>query len=122
MSKYPTYKDLIVYKKSEKLTVSCYEHFTEKKYNYKYNSLIDQSLRAVGSIGANIAEGYGRHYKKSYRHFLSISRGSSFEADYWFEIMLKLEVFDKPKIKTFKKDLDEIIRMLTTLMKKLDTK
>ncbi len=122
MNKYSSYKNLIVYQKSENLTLESYKYFTNQKYSYKYRSLIEQMLRSISSIGANIAEGYGRHYKKNYRQFLSIARGSAFESEYWLEIVLKLEIFDDKVIKNFQNELLEIIKMLTTLMKKLETK
>jgi len=40
-----------------------------------------QLLRAVTSIGANIAEGYGRNEGKEYVRFLQIAYGSANEVD-----------------------------------------
>jgi four helix bundle protein len=43
----------------------------------------DQLKRAVDSIGANIAEGYGRHHVNDSVRFYSIARGSLEESLFW---------------------------------------
>ncbi len=45
----------------------------------------DQVVRSVGSISANIAEGYGRRKGKEYEHYLYNSRGSTNETIDWYE-------------------------------------
>ena len=122
MQRYSSHKNLIVYQRSEQLTIECYKYFLKQKTDYKYKTLIDQLLRSVGSIGANISEGYGRHYQKSYRQFLSVARGSAFESEYWLQIMLELKIFDNDEIKKFQDELTQILKMLTALMKKLEEK
>jgi four helix bundle protein len=48
-----------------------------------------QFLSAVDSIGANIAEGYGRfHYKDSLRFYYN-SRGSLCESRFWIELLVQ---------------------------------
>ncbi|MFL5884687.1 MAG: four helix bundle protein [Thermoleophilaceae bacterium] len=42
-----------------------------------------QLLRAVDSIGANIAEGCGRWHNPDERRFLHMARGSLYEAEHW---------------------------------------
>ena len=116
------YKNLIVYQKAKSLSVDAIIFFTNQKKDYKYNFLINQILRSVSSIAANIAEGYGRHYKKSYRQFLAIARGSSFETEHWLEVTLGLKIYDKEIINSFIDRNKEIIKMLTTMMKNLDSK
>ena len=50
----------------------------------------DQVLRSVGSISANIAEGYGRRKGKEYTHYLYISRGSTNETIDWYKKLKRL--------------------------------
>lgn len=47
-------------------------------------SLADQLYRSVGSIGANIIEGYSRRSKKEKARFYEISLGSAREAKDWY--------------------------------------
>ncbi|PIU03466.1 four helix bundle protein [Candidatus Shapirobacteria bacterium CG08_land_8_20_14_0_20_39_18] len=112
-----SHKNLIVYQKAKTLTIDVINYFANAKLDRVSEILIKQLIRAVSSIGANIAEGYGRHYSKSYHQFLGIARGSSFEADYWLEIILETNKFDEQIIKKFKDTNEELIKILTTLMK-----
>jgi four helix bundle protein len=51
-----------------------------------------QFLESVDSIGANIAEGFGRyHYKDSLKFYYN-SRGSLLEAKHWLTLLRKREL------------------------------
>ncbi len=95
------------------------EYFSKFNLPKSKEFAVVQLLRAVASIGANIAEGYGRFYGKSYRQFLAIARGSSFETDYWLEILMKIPDFDKSGLLKFQETNTEISKMLTAMMKNL---
>ena len=45
--------------------------------------LINQIIRAAGSVGANIAEGYGRYHYKDRIKFYYNARGSLSESKHW---------------------------------------
>ncbi|MBN1168693.1 four helix bundle protein [Candidatus Woesebacteria bacterium] len=118
--KYHDYKKLSAYKKANNLTREVYV-FVYKEKNLRPNDyLINQLLRSVSSVGANIAEGYGRYYKKSFRRFLAIARGSSFETEYWLELLTKLKPQYNVTFKKFISKNQEIMKLLTTMMKNLD--
>jgi four helix bundle protein len=51
--------------------------------NFDRDTLGKQLVRSADSVGANIAEGYGRYTYKDRRHFLHIARGSLYETRYW---------------------------------------
>jgi four helix bundle protein len=44
-----------------------------------------QLLRAADSVGANIAEAYGRHGYRDQRRFLYVARGSAYETEHWVD-------------------------------------
>jgi four helix bundle protein len=44
-----------------------------------------QLIRAIESVGANIAESEGRWHPKDKRRLLFIARGSLYEAEHWLE-------------------------------------
>lgn len=119
-TQYTSHKNLAVYQKAMLLSVNVVKHFSKQRLYSTQKFVVIQLLKSVTSISANIAEGYGRYYKKSYRQFLSISRGSSFETEYWLELLLEVGWFDSKMIKGFLETNSEIIKMLTTMMKKLD--
>jgi len=115
-----SYKDLIVYQKAKESTLGLVKYYSDKKLNWTEKYLVDQLIRSAASIGANLAEGYGRLYKQDYRRFVSISRGSSFEADYWSELLSEIRIKDKQFLSDINKSNLEVIKMLTALMKKLE--
>lgn len=119
-AKINTYKNLLVYQKAKNLTNEAIEYFSGFRLPRSKEFAIIQLIRALASIGANIAEGYGRLYKKSYRQFLAVSRGSSFESDYWLEIIGEFNEFDNSIIQKYSGQNTEILKMLTVMMKRLE--
>ncbi len=115
-------ENLIVYVKARGLAVECLRYFYNLKSDRRSDFLVLQLLRAITSVGANIAEGYGRYYKKSYRQFLSIARGSCFEVEYWLEVALELNKFNNEMLLEYKHRNREIIKMLSIMMKNLERK
>lgn len=65
------------------LSDACWKD-TEKIIEIKRFSLADQLYRSVGSISANIIEGYSRRSKKEKARFYEISLGSAREARDWY--------------------------------------
>lgn len=49
----------------------------------------DQMIRSVDSVGANIAEGYGRYHYLDKCRFYYNARGSLLEARHWFGLMFE---------------------------------
>ncbi len=103
---------LEIYKISLKLSDSVWKIYKNLPNNLKY-SIGDQVLRSVDSIGANIAEGYGRyHYKDSVKFYYN-ARGSLWESKHWFYLLHKRELIDK-------NIFENMINDINTLGKKLN--
>jgi four helix bundle protein len=115
----PNLYNLTIYIKSKELSMSCIEYFYKLKFE-KNDFIVLQLLRAITSIGANIAEGYGRYYSNNYRLFLSIARGSCFEVDYWLELAISLKKYNNEVLTEFKEKNLELIKMITTTMINLE--
>jgi len=79
-----------------------------------------QLTRAVGSISANIEEGYGRGFGKEYPHFLRISRGSAREARGWFRRSKYL--IDEKIINERDQKFASVIAMLSASISTLEKK
>lgn len=114
-----SYKDLIVYQKSKSLTLEVIKYFSKHKLDRSKEFLTNQIFRSISSVGANLAEGFGRNYSQSFKQFVGIARGSSFETEYWLEILLGLNEFDSIILKGFIDRNIEINKMLTGLMKNM---
>ena len=88
--------------------------------DFRGREIAKQLIRCVGSISANIKEGYGRGYGKEYPQYLRISRGSARESKGWFKRAGKI-LSDNVVIKRINK-LDSIIAMLTKSIQTLEQK
>lgn len=117
-----SYKNSAAYQKNKQLTIETVLYFRDKQLDFATNYLTRQLIRAISSIGANLAEGYGRHYKQDYRRFISIARGSALEVDHWLEILVELNLFSLEKLKKFSESNEEVIKILTVMMKNLEVK
>lgn len=71
-------EDLKIWKKSLELVKSVYQLSSELPIDEKFG-LNSQIKRSSISIPSNIAEGARRNSNKEFKHFLSISNGSTYE-------------------------------------------
>jgi len=84
-------KNLEVYQISRKLSTVAWEIFCRMDFMDKKH-MGDQFLRSVDSIGANIAEGYGRYHYLDKVRFYYNSRASHYEAfTHWLELLFERE-------------------------------
>ena len=76
------FQELRVYKASEKLADAVWE--AVRAWDILARDTVGKQLiRAADSIGANIAEGSGRHSHNDNKRFLRIARGSLLETQHW---------------------------------------
>ena len=88
--------------------------------DFRGKEIARQLIRSVGSISANIEEGYGRGFGKEYPHYLRISRGSARESKGWF--LKSNYLLDSELISRRIEKLDNIIAMLTKSIQTLEAK
>lgn len=82
--KYLQLNDISVYKAAFNLSNYVWDIVIKWDY-FARKTIGEQFARAVDSISANIAEGFGRYSKKDKVHFYRISRGSINESLDWNE-------------------------------------
>ena len=114
-----SYRDLIVWQKSMDMVTLIYKLVLELPENEKYG-LTSQIKRSAISIPSNIAEGYGRNYRKDYSRFLQIARGSLFENQTQLEIAVNLDFIKVEDLEEIKELSIEVEKMLNSLIKKLE--
>ena len=114
------HKELIVWQKAIDLVAEVYKlvKMLPKEETY---ALSDQMRRAVVSIPSNIAEGFGRNSTREYVHFLRIARGSCFELDTQIIACVKIAYLSENETKLSSELLNEIIKMLSSMIKKLSS-
>lgn len=88
-----SFTQLDVWKKTVLLTLGIYR-ITEYFPKHQLYSLTAQMQRAVLSIGANIAEGYGRRTPRDKAHFYTISKGSGEELLHYLIVSELLGYFE----------------------------
>ncbi len=77
----------------------------------------DQFIRSVDSVGANIAEGYGRfHYLDKIKFYYN-SRGSLFEVKHWIFLLKEREKITEKEYNNLLEDLEILHRQLNKFIK-----
>ena len=71
-----------------------------------------QMTRSADSIGANIAESYGRFHYGEKLQFLYYARGSLFETKYWLNRSLARGLFDKDQLENYSEKLSTLAHQL----------
>ena len=100
-------EELEIYKLAMSSSNDIWEIYLQLPKQFKFN-MGDQVLRSIDSIGANIAEGFGRyHYRDSIKFYYN-ARGSSFESKHWLELLLSRNLIDKEKCRLLKDKLDTL--------------
>jgi four helix bundle protein len=77
-------EDLEIYTLSERFADEIWFKVIEWEYFAK-DTLGKQLARSADSIGANIAEGFGRYHYKENKNFCYFSRGSLIETKAWLK-------------------------------------
>lgn len=82
-----TYKDLVIWKKAFENSLLVLRLIKKLPKTSENRIITNQLTRSIMSVGANIAEGYGRYGGKEYSRFLQISLGSANESEYWLLLL-----------------------------------
>lgn len=106
--KYIRLKDLDVYRLAKKLSDIAWEVYESLKWNDR-KTMGDQFIESIDSIGANIAEGYGRYHYLDRIKFYYNSRASLMEScEHWLELLHNRKKIDKNKWNSLKEVAAEL--------------
>lgn len=114
-----SYKDLIVWKRSVELAVEIYR-LTESFPKREQFGLTAQMRRAAISIASNIAEGRSGSTRKEFRRFLFIAYASGGELETQIYIAKRLREIKELDYQSADQLLDEVMRMLNAICRKLE--
>ena len=115
------HKDLIVWQKAILLTQVIYS-LTKQFPRDEVFGLTNQIRRAVISVPSNIAEGFNRGSDKEFIYFLKVAKGSAAEVEMQLIISKKLNYINDDDVKPALDLYNEIVRMLGTLIIKIEKK
>jgi four helix bundle protein len=85
-------------------------------------SLANQILKAGTSIGANIHESQCAESRRDFIHKLHIAFKEARETEYWLEILTNSELVTPDKLQNLNSELNEILSLLTTIIKTTKSK
>ena len=118
VTKHVELEDLRVFKLADELSdlvwdiVSKWDFFPKKTVG-------DQLVRAADSVGANIAEGYGRFFFGEYIVFLYYSRGSLKETEYWIAKAKKRGLVSESEYESIRNLLLVLPKELNSMIKNI---
>ena len=108
------FEDLIVWQKALMVSKKVYILSSGGPWSRDY-SLKDQVRKASVSVISNIAEGFGRHGKQDFRHFLSMANGSANEVRAQLHLARELGYVSSEEINKVIDLCSEVSRMIKGL-------
>jgi len=116
MGEYIRLQNLEIYKISRGLSVMAWDIYGRLNIGMKI-AIGRQFLELTDSIGANIAEGYGRYHYLDKIKFYYYSRGSLSESGHWVDILFERKLVSEEIYQKFKGKLDKLHFKLNAYIK-----
>ncbi len=110
--------DNVVVTKSKSFAIriiNLYKHLTTEKQE---SVLSKQLLRSGTSIGANIHESIDAISIADFISKLHISLKEARETSYWLELLVQTDYITQPQFESINNDCIELIKLLTTILKR----
>ncbi len=109
-------KDLEIYKISRKVSAMVWKIYHKMDWHDK-KIMGDQWLSSIDSIGANIAEGFGRYHYLDKNKFNYNARGSLLEAIHWTELLNERNKLIDSQFKSFMSEFHILYPRLNSYIK-----
>ena len=113
-----SYQDLKVWQEAMNLAEECY-CLTKLFPSSEMHGMVSQIRRAAVSVPANIAEGYGREYRREYIQFLRIAQGSLKELETHLILSVRVELIKEETGEPILKKCEVVGKMLRALIRSL---
>jgi four helix bundle protein len=115
-----SFRDLEVYKLARKLASEIFE-LTKSFPKEEMYSLTDQMRRSSRSVGAQIAEAWGKgKYEKHFVSKLTDADGEQLETQHWLETALDCDYISIEQSNYFLNQYASLGRMLSSMISKSD--
>lgn len=106
------------YQKAKQLAEDFWQDSDILSKDFRGREIVRQMVRSIGSIAANMEEGYGRGFGRELVQFYRYSRGSARESRGWYQRARHLLSAEIVQQRT--KLLDEIIAILVATINRLE--
>ncbi len=116
------YQELIFYQKARQVTKKVDALFKRWPKTMQAQEISRQLFRSAISIGANIAEGHGRHQGAEYIHYLVIAQASANETEHWLHVAQDCDLGTKEEIGEILALNNEVVRMITATINTIRAK
>ena len=116
------YRDLVFYQKAREVVKGINELAKTWPRTMQTQEASRQVLRSAMSVGANIAEGHGRHEGAEYIHYLRIAQGSANETDHWLHTSVDIGLSRAEAVKDLISKNNEVRRLLVASISTLRSK
>jgi four helix bundle protein len=108
--------DLEIYRISEEISNKGWAIYN--KFTWQEKRIIgEQFIRAIDSIGANIAEGFGRYHYLDKNRFNYNARGSLLESIHWLDLLYKRSIINNEEYETIYSELKKLHLKLNNYIK-----
>ncbi|MFT9495518.1 four helix bundle protein [Anaerosolibacter sp.] len=115
---YKTFTEMPMWKQALGVSTRIF-HMTDALPRKEDYGLTSQIRRSVNSIGANIAEGFGRKHIKEKIRFYYIARGSAYETMHHLLYGKEVAYFTKEDVDSIIDELERIALELNRIIKSL---
>jgi four helix bundle protein len=115
-----TFEDLQILKTAEEIADSLWKRVVQWD-EFAKDVVGRQITRAADSIGANIAESFGRYHFGEKLQFLYYSRGSLYEIKFWLNRTKARSLMNSDEVQEFVEALTALARQLNTFASNLKT-
>jgi four helix bundle protein len=113
------YRDLLVWQRSVDLAVAVYE-LSDRLPSGERFELARDLRRSARSIPSNLAEGFNRFTRASYRWHVLMALGSQGELETQLEIAVRMNFLPPDTARRYQEAAEEVGRMLHGLRKSLE--
>lgn len=117
--KVSSFTDLVVWQKADAMFGMICDDVATLPNNRAAWVVTDQIVRSVGSISANIAEGYGSGYRQEFIRALKIARKENSESLNWLYKCRDRKFITMARFKEYERMSEEIRLMLNSFVHKL---
>lgn len=114
-----TFKDLIIWQKGQQIFEMVCEDVKKWPKSKTANAISYQVLDSSGSIGANVAEGYGRGGPREFEQFLRYSRGSTTETMDWMYKSMRQGLVSEKRYNEYETTCTEENKMISGFINKV---
>jgi len=116
------YQELIFYQKARQVVKAVDALVKSWPKTMQAQEISRQLFRSATSVGANIAEGHGRHQGTEYIHYLIIAQASANETEHWLHTAQDCALGNREIIDEILHLSKEVVRMITSSISTIRSK